>query len=342
VIEMLSEHTMQGFMQGYTLTGRSGLFPSYEAFLGIITTMMVQYAKFVKIAMSVPWRHPIPSLNYIESSTLWRQEHNGFSHQNPGFINSLINMKSSIARVYLPPDTNCLISTMNHALNSKNYINLIISSKNESNSWLNLEEAADHCRTGASIWKWAGNEEHGKIPDVVLACSGNEVTTETIAAAQLLKRHLPCLKTRVVNVTDLMILETEGLHPHGLSDDLFDALFTKDRPIIFNFHGYPSTVKQLMFERSNTKRITVLGYIEEGTTTTPFNMLVSNKASRFHVAIGAIKVVTPLNNEVAMRALSVIAEFQHQLRLHKEYIDKHNNDQPELADVMLTREQSKL
>jgi xylulose-5-phosphate/fructose-6-phosphate phosphoketolase len=263
---------------------------------------------------------------------LWRQEHNGFSHQNPGFINTLINMKSGIVRVYLPPDANTLVCTMNHCLRSKNYINLIVSTKNPSPCWLNMEEAIEHCRVGVSAWAWAGNGSED--PDVVLACSGNEVTTEVIAAAQLLKKHLPQLKTRVVNVSDIMILEAAGNHPHGLSENLFHAYFTKDKPVIFNFHGYPSVIKQLVFDRPGVHRFKVNGYIEEGTTTTPFNMLVSNKSSRFDVAIDAINSVLATNTSIALDAGNVIARFQHKLRLFKEYIAENNADPAELNDVM--------
>jgi len=311
VIEVLSEHTCQAMMQGYLLTGRFGLFPSYESFLGIVTTMMVQFAKFMKTSKEVPWRNPIPSFNYIETSTLWRQEHNGFSHQNPGFINTLINMKSSICRIYLPPDANCLVSTLNHCLSSSDHINLIISSKNENACWLSMEEAVKHCRTGASIWEWAGNEEENCEPDVVLVGIGNETTTEVIAAAQWLKKHVPSMKIRVVNVTDLMIFEIESEHPHGLTDSMFHALFTESKPCIINFHGYPSAVKQLLFGRKHTHRFCVLGYIEEGTTTTPFQMLLSNKVSRFHVAIQAIRMVTPYNMKVAKEAPTKIAELSN-------------------------------
>jgi len=322
-------------MQGYVLTGRFALFPSYEAFLGIVTTMMVQYGKFKKMSMQVPWRTPTPSINYIESSTLWRQEHNGFSHQNPGFINSLVNLKSSVVRIFLPPDDNCLISTVNHCLCSANRINLIISSKNENKHWLNMEDAKEHCRAGVSIWKWAGNEQDGVDPDIVLASAGNEVTTELIAAAQLLYEELPEVTVRVVNVTDLMVLDTESHHPHGLSNDLFQALFTSDKPVVFNFHGYPSVVKQLIFDRHVSGRFKILGYNEEGTTTTPFNMLMCNGASRYHVAIEAIKALVPRSKSVARLAGIKIANLQHKIRECKEFIHKNNTDPPHLIDIPL-------
>jgi len=337
VIEMLSEHTMQGFMQGYALTGRYGLFPSYEAFLGIITTMVIQYAKFQKLCFQLKWKHDNPAITYIESSTLWRQEHNGFSHQNPGFLNSLVNLKSSIVRIYLPPDTNCLISTMNHCLGSKNNVNLIISSKNENNNWLSMDDAVEHCRAGVSIWRWAGNESmDGRDPDIILVSSGNEVTTEIIAAAQILIKLFPNIITRVVNITDLMILEGDSEHPHGLSDELFNGLFPPNKPVIYNFHGYPSVVKQLVFSRKNSHDWLILGYQEEGTTTTPFNMQIVNETSRFHIAMLAIKKLSVDHKSVAEEAAVKIANIKHDLRLVKEYITETNTDPKELFDFRIT------
>jgi xylulose-5-phosphate/fructose-6-phosphate phosphoketolase len=333
VIEMLSEHNMQGFMQGYVLTGRFALFPSYEAFLGIITTMVEQFGKFKKICSKYSWKNATPSINYIESSTLWRQEHNGFSHQNPGFINSLVNLKSEMVRIFLPPDTNCLVSTLDHCLQSHNKINLIISAKNDNPNWLTMEEANDHCRAGASIWKWAGNEKDGREPDLVLACSGNEVTTETIAAAQLLKSLYPDISVRVVNVTDLMVLHTGIHHPHGLSDDLFNALFTRDKPVIYNFHGYPSVLKQLLFDRPLNSRFKILGYNEEGTTTTPFFMLLCNHTSRYDVAMEAIKSLVPLNPAVASTAGLQIAELGMAVKKVTLYINENNTDPEYLQKI---------
>jgi xylulose-5-phosphate/fructose-6-phosphate phosphoketolase len=334
VIEILSEHTCQAMMQGYTLTGRYGLFPSYEAFLGIVQTMMTQYAKFMKISKEVVFRNPLPAFTYIESSTLWRQEHNGFSHQNPGFINILMNMKSDLVRIYLPPDANTLVSTMNHCMKSKDYINLIVSSKNETSNWLSMKEAVEHCRAGASVWKWAGSEDTIGEPDVVLVGIGNEVTTEVVAAAQLLKKFVPAMKVRVVNITDLMILEQAGKHPHGLTDTMFNALFTTDKPVVINFHGYPSAVQQLLFGRKHVARFSIHGYMEEGTTTTPFHMLSANEASRFHLCIDAVKAVTPNLPAVAIDAPTLIADFQHKLREHNEYILQYNADPQELSQVM--------
>jgi len=294
VLEILSEHTCQGWMQGYTLTGRHSLFPSYEAFLGIIATMMDQYAKFMLMASRVNWRHPVPSLNYIETSTLWRQEHNGFSHQNPGFINTILNKKSSLLRVYLPPDANSLVSTLDHCFRSKNYVNLVIAGKTPLPQWLNMEDAVAHCRAGASVWEFASTN-NGVDPDVVLVGCGCETTVEVMAAASLLRKDLPQLKVRVVNVTDLLVLSTEHDHPHGLNTEMFEALFTPDRPVIFNFHGYPSAIKQLIFNRNNAQRFEIRGYIEEGTTTTPFDMCVQNETSRYHIAMSALRHGSKVN-----------------------------------------------
>lgn len=332
IIEMLSEHTLQGFLQGYTLTGRVGLFPSYESFLGIITTMMIQYAKFMKMSKETNWRMPIASLNYIETSTLWRQEHNGFSHQNPGFIDSLLGLKPDIVRVYLPPDANCFVCTMAHCLRSKNYINLMIGSKSPMPCWLSPEEAESHCIAGASVWKFASTDG-GVDPDVVLVGIGVEVTFEVVAAAAMLKKDLPQLRVRVVNVTDLMILGAPGTHPHALDQSAFISLFTEDKPIVFNFHGNPSSLKSLLFGREylTSKRVTIQGYIEEGTTTTPFAMLTSNNASRFDVAMNALKDVSRAEVRVGMHEW--MANYQHQKNKNDEYILEHGYDQKELTDV---------
>lgn len=325
VLEILSEHTCQGWMQGYVLTGRYGLFPSYEAFLGIIATMIDQYAKFIKMSKEFPWRLPVPSLNYIATSTLWRQEHNGFSHQNPSFINTLLNKKGETVRIYLPPDANCLISTMDHCLRSKDYVNLIISDKLEMPQWLTMDEAISHCRAGASIWKWASIED-GVDPDVVMVGLGDNVTAEVLAAAQLLREELPNLRLRIVNVTDLLVLESESLHPHGLDQEMFDILFTKDCPVIFNFHGYPSALKQLLFHRGDTQRFYIHGYREEGTTTTPFDMLVRNGTSRFHLANQAIRLACARNPDVSASAMEKISMFDYILKDHRCYIIKHGDD----------------
>ncbi|ORX75350.1 putative D-xylulose 5-phosphate/D-fructose 6-phosphate phosphoketolase [Basidiobolus meristosporus CBS 931.73] len=329
VSEVLSEHTCQGWMQGYTLTGRVSLFPSYETFLGIITTMMVQYAKFVKMAKETPWREPIGSLNYIETSTLWRQEHNGFSHQNPGFINSLISLKPSMIRIYLPPDANCLLSTLAHCLRSKEYINLMISGKHETPSWLTPEEADRHCIAGASVWKFASTDD-GVDPDVVLVGCGTEVTFEVIAAASMLRKDFPDLRVRVINVTDLMVLAGDGTHPHALSDKIFNSLFTTDKPIVFNFHGYSSVIKQLLYDRADTLgRVVIRGYNEEGTTTTPFRMLTANGVSRYDVAINALRMIAREVNPAKRFLADVhlhISQYQHEIRQHEKYIIEHGTD----------------
>ena len=325
VLEILSEHTCQGWMQGYALTGRYSLFPSYEAFLGIIATMVDQYAKFIKMSKEFPWRLPVPSLNYIATSTLWRQEHNGFSHQNPSFLNTLLNKKGETVRIYLPPDANCLISTMNHCLKAKNYVNLVISDKLDMPQWLTMDEAINHCRAGASIWKWASIDD-GVDPDVVMVGLGDNVMVEVLAAAQLLMEEVPALRLRVVNVTDLLVIESESLHPHGLGQEMFDALFTKNCPVIFNFHGYPSALKQLLFHRGDTQRFHINGYREEGTTTTPFDMLVRNRVSRFHLAMQAIRLACAKNPDVGASAMEKISMFEYLLRDHRRYIIEHGDD----------------
>lgn len=330
VLEVLSEHNCQGWMQGYVLTGRYGLFPSYEAFLGIITTMMDQYAKFIKISSEIPWRLPVPSLNYIASSTLWRQEHNGFSHQNPGFVNTLLNKKAETVRIYLPPDVNCFISTIDHCFRSKNYVNLVIAEKQNMPQWLTMEEAIAHCRAGASIWEWASIDK-GIDPDVVLVGLGDDVTLEIMAAAHALRLALPELRTRVINVTDLLTLENNSMHPHGMDKEMFNSLFTSDRPVIFNFHGYPSALKQLLFDRGDASRFHINGYMEEGTTTTPFDMAIRNKASRIHIMMQAIRAASYRNPRVAAKATSLISELEYKLRDHRAYILSHGQDPEEIT-----------
>ncbi|KAI9095256.1 phosphoketolase [Phlyctochytrium arcticum] len=334
VIEVLSEHQCQGWLQGYTLTGRVGLFPSYESFLPIVTTMVIQYAKFQKVARETSWRKDLASLNYIESSTLWRQEHNGYSHQNPSFIDTLINLKTNMVRIYLPPDANTLLSTIDHCLASKNYVNLIISSKQPMPVWLGIEEAVKHCRAGASIWRQYSSHE-GKDPDVVLVGIGNEMTFETVAAAALLKIEAPELRVRVVNVTDLMVLSMSGGHPHALSEEVFHSLFTKDKPIIINFHGYPALIRGLLFDRPHIAgRLKVNGYNEEGTTTTPFRMLTINGCSRYDLAIDALLAhakhgARDLDTDVHI----VVSEFRHRLRMHQHYIQEHGDDPDEVKTI---------
>lgn len=331
VLEILSEHTCQGWMQGYVLTGRYALFPSYEAFIGIIATMMDQYAKFIKTSHEIPWRLPVASLNYLATSTHWRQEHNGFSHQNPGFINTLLNKKGETVRVYLPPDANCLISTIDHCFRSTQYVNYVIASKNPMPQWLTMEEAVAHCRAGGSIWRWASTN-NGEYPDVVLVGIGDEVTVEVMAAADLLRRDLPEMNFRVVNITDLLILEKDSKHPHGMTQDMFEALLTPDRPVIINFHGYPSAVKQLLFYRGENERFHVNGYQEEGTTTTPFDIMIRNGTSRFHLANQAIQFAAKSNAKVAVKAVELMTYYSYRLRDHRKYIQNYGKDPEDIAD----------
>ncbi|KAG6333272.1 hypothetical protein ID866_5814 [Astraeus odoratus] len=332
VIEILSEHTCQGMLQGYTLTGRTALFPSYEAFLGIVQTMMVQYSKFVKMASETNWREDVGSVNYIETSTWARQEHNGFSHQNPSFIGAVLNLKSKIARVYLPPDANCFLSTIAHCLRSKNYINLMVGSKQPTSVWLTPEEADRHCIAGASVWKFASVDE-GVNPDVVLVGIGTEVTFEVVSAAALLRKHAPDLRVRVINVTDLMVLGPFGTHPHALSDEDFDTLFTADRTIIANFHGYALDIKGLVFGRPGIGRMRIDGYREEGTTTTPFDMMLCNETSRYHVAAKAVRAGALFNPKISTVAHEIATYFLHCAVKDKEYIYMHGHDPDGMFDT---------
>ncbi len=331
VLEILSEHTCQAWLQGYLLRGRYGMFPSYEAFLGIVTTMMDQYAKFIKFSKDFPWRLPVASLNYLESSTLWRQEHNGFSHQNPGFINSVLDQQAEYARVYLPPDANCLISTIYHCLQSTGYVNLVVANKNPMPQWLSMAEAIAHCRAGASVWSWASIDE-GVNPDIVLVGIGDSPTVEVLAAAHILRSEMPELRVRVVNVTDLLILEDKTGHPHGLNAEMFNALFTLDQPVIINFHGYPSVVKQLLFGRSNVGRFHINGYREEGTTTTPFDMHVRNRTSRYHLIMQAIELASAQNPRVAARAVSCVHHYEYVLQDHKRFIQENGDDPADITN----------
>jgi xylulose-5-phosphate/fructose-6-phosphate phosphoketolase len=319
VIEMLSEHTMQGFLQGYTLTGRTGIFPSYESFLGIIHTMMVQYSKFNKMARETSWRSDISSLNYIETSTWTRQEHNGFSHQNPSFIGAVLNLKPQAARVYLPPDANTFLSTIAHCLRSTNYVNLMVGSKQPQPVFLSVEEADKHCQAGASVWKFCSTDD-GLDPDVVLVGIGSELMFEVVVAASILRRKVPSLRVRVVNVTDLMILEAETLHPHSLTQADFNALFTEDRPVHFNYHGYSNEIKGLLFGRPNLDRVSIECYKEEGSTTTPFDMLLRNSVSRYHVMEAAIRGAAKHNKQVALDMPLLLGGIRHQITKVQEYI----------------------
>ncbi|RHZ74478.1 hypothetical protein CDV55_108697 [Aspergillus turcosus] len=325
VIEVLSEHMCQGFLQGYTLTGRTGIFPSYESFLGIVHTMMVQYAKFIKMALETMWHRDIASLNYIETSTWTRQEHNGFSHQNPSFIGAVLKLKPTAARVYLPPDANTFLTTLHHCLQSKNYINLMVGSKQPTPVYLTPEEAESHCRAGASIWRFCSTD-NGLDPDVVLVGIGVEVMFEVIVAAAILRKRCPELRVRVINVTDLMILENEGAHPHALTTEAFDNLFTYDKPIHFNYHGYATELQGLLFGRPRLERVTINGYMEEGSTTTPFDMMIVNKTSRFHVAQAALRGAARRNESVRIRQQELYTELNHNIVETKKYIIENRKD----------------
>src|SRR5881397_3309130 len=326
VMEMLSEHQCQGWLEGYLLTGRHGFFSCYEAFIHIIDSMFNQHAKWLKVCHHIPWRRPVASLNYLLSSHVWRQDHNGFSHQDPGFIDHIVNKKAEVVRIYLPPDANTLLSVTDHCLRSRNYINLVIAGKQPAPVWLTIDEAVKHCTAGIGIWEWASNDK-GDEPDVVMACCGDVPTLETLAAVDLFRQHLPTLKIRVINVVDLMKLQPPSEHPHGLSDRDFDALFTKDKPIIFAFHGYPWLIHRLTYRRSNHKNLHVRGYKEEGTTTTPFDMVVLNDLDRFHLAGDVIDRLPQLG----ARAAYFKQAIQERLIEHKEYITKHGDDIPEIA-----------
>jgi xylulose-5-phosphate/fructose-6-phosphate phosphoketolase len=333
LIEVLSEHQCQGFLQGYTLTGRSGVFPSYESFLGIIHTMMVQYSKFNKMARESNWRQDIASINYIETSTWTRQEHNGFSHQNPSFIGAVLNLKPAAARVYFPPDANTFLSTLDHCLKSKNYVNLMVGSKQPSPVFLSAEEAENHCRAGASVWRFASTDS-GLDPDVVLVGIGTEITFEVIAAAMLLKKKVPEMRVRVINVTDLMILGAESTHPHALTNDDFSALFTEDRPIHFNYHGYANELKGLLFGRPKLDRVSMASYMEEGSTTTPFNMMLLNETSRFHVAKAAVKGAAKRNDKVRLRQHELLSELDHEVRsITKTIIETKTGEYPQASEA---------
>ncbi len=328
VMEVLSEHSQQGWLEGYTLTGRHGVFATYEAFAMIVDSMVAQHAKWLETCRTaLPWRRPIPSLNYLLTSTCWRNDHNGFSHQGPGFIDMLLTKRGSISRIYLPPDANCLLSVADHCLRSRNYINLMIVDKQMHPVWLDIDAAREHCSRGASIWHWAGNDD-GNGPDIVLACAGDVATEETIAAAWLLRKYLPDMKIRVVNVVDLMTLFSPDRHPHGMDDDSFVELFTADKDVIFAFHGYPGAVHQVIHGRPDPDRFHVRGYVEEGTTTTPFDMLVLNRASRYHLCIEALRRA-PKHRE---RARELIAMTNDALDAHRKYIVEHLEDMPAVRD----------
>jgi xylulose-5-phosphate/fructose-6-phosphate phosphoketolase len=326
VVEMLSEHSCQGWLEGYLLTGRHGLFSCYEALIHIVASMFNQHAKWLKVSRGLPWRMPIASLNYLLTSHVWRQDHNGFSHQDPGFIDHVVNKKADVIRVYLPPDANTLLSVLDHCLRSRNYVNVVVAGKHKSPNWLNVEDAALHCRRGIGVWPWAGNDDDGE-PDVVLACAGDVPTVEVLAATELLRRYLPDVRARVVNVVDLMRLQHETEHPHGLSDRDFDALFTADKPVIFAYHGYPWLVHRLTYRRNNHRNIHVRGYKEEGTTTTPFDMLMMNDMDRFHLVIDVIDRVGGLGS----RGVAVRQEIVDRRAQARDYTRTHGEDHPDVA-----------
>jgi xylulose-5-phosphate/fructose-6-phosphate phosphoketolase len=327
VMEILSEHTCQGWLEGYLLTGRHGLFSCYEAFIHIVDSMFNQHAKWLKTCREIPWRRPIPSLNYLLTSHVWRQDHNGFSHQDPGFIDYVCNKKADIVRVYLPPDANSLLFVTDHCLRSWNRINVIVAGKQPAPQWLGIDEAIKHCTAGIGIWEWASNDR-GVEPDVVMACAGDVPTLETLAAVDLLRRHIPDLRIRVVNVVDLMTLQPHEEHPHGLTDHDFDALFTTDKPVIFAHHGYPWLIHRLTYRRTNHRNIHVRGYKEEGTTTTPFDMVVRNDLDRFHLASDVIDRLPRLGSLVAYAKQAL----RDKLIEHKAYIRQHGEDMPEVSE----------
>jgi xylulose-5-phosphate/fructose-6-phosphate phosphoketolase len=327
VMEVLSEHQCQGWLEGYLLTGRHGLFNCYEAFIHIIDSMFNQHAKWLKVTADIAWRRPIASLNYVLSSLVWRQDHNGFSHQDPGFIDHVVNKKAEHIRVYLPPDANTLLSVGDHCLRSRNYVNVIVAGKQAAPNWLSMDEAILHCSRGIGIWDFASNDEGGD-PDVVMACAGDIPTLETLAAVDILRRELPDLKVRVVNVVDLMRLQPESEHPHGLSDREFDSLFTDDRPIVFAYHGYPWLIHRLTYRRRNHGNLHVRGYKEEGTTTTPFDMVMLNDLDRFHLVIDVIDRVPGIADRAShlrQRMVDKRAECRAYTRLEGE-------DAPEIRD----------
>jgi xylulose-5-phosphate/fructose-6-phosphate phosphoketolase len=325
VMEVLSEHQCQGWLEGYLLTGRHGFFSCYEAFVHIIDSMFNQHAKWLKVCRHIPWRRPIASLNYLLSSHVWRQDHNGFSHQDPGFIDHVVNKKAEIIRVYLPPDANCLLSVTDHCLRSRNYVNVVVAGKQPAPVWLTMDQAIKHCTSGIGIWEWASNDEGGE-PDVVMACCGDVPTLETLAAVDLLRKHVPDLKIRVVNVVDLMKIQPREGHPHGLRNSEFDAIFTTDKPIIFAFHGYPWLIHRLAYRRTNHQNLHVRGYKEEGTTTTPFDMCVLNQLDRFSLVSEVINRVPKLGARAAYAQQTI----REKLLDHKNYITRYGDDLPEI------------
>jgi xylulose-5-phosphate/fructose-6-phosphate phosphoketolase len=327
VIEVLSEHLCQGWLEGYLLTGRHGLFNCYEAFIHIVDSMFNQHAKWLKVTRQIPWRRPIPSLNYLLSSHVWRQDHNGFSHQDPGFIDHVVNKKAEIIRVYLPPDANTLLSVADHCLRSRDYVNVVVAGKQPALDYFSMDDAIIHCTRGVGILEWASNDEEGE-PDVVLGCAGDIPTLETLAAAAVLRERLPNLKVRVVNVVDLMRLQPDTEHPHGLSDLEFDSLFTTSRPIVFAYHGYPWLIHRLTYRRRNHGNLHVRGYKEEGTTTTPFDMVMLNDLDRFHLVIDVIDRVPGLAEEAAR----LRQEMEENRLRYRAWTREHGEDHPDIRD----------
>jgi xylulose-5-phosphate/fructose-6-phosphate phosphoketolase len=327
VMEILSEHSCQGWLEGYLLTGRHGFFSCYEAFIHIVDSMFNQHAKWLKVCNEIPWRRPIASLNYLLTSHVWRQDHNGFSHQDPGFIDHVVNKKADVIRVYLPPDANTLLSVADHCLRSRNYVNVIVAGKQPGLQYLDMDAAIKHCTAGIGIWEWASNDRGGE-PDVVMVCAGDVPTLETLAAVSLLREHVPALKVRVVNVVNLMKLQPQSQHPHGLSDWEFDTLFTADKPIIFAFHGYPWLIHRLTYRRTNHGNLHVRGYKEEGTTTTPFDMVVRNDLDRFHLVGDVIDRVPGLQATAAYAKQTI----RDKLIEHRQYIEQYGEDMPEIRE----------
>lgn len=327
IMEVLSEHQCQGWLEGYLLTGRHGFFSCYEAFIHIVDSMFNQHAKWLKVCNEIPWRRSIASLNYFLSSHVWRQDHNGLSHQDPGFIDHVVNKKAEVIRVYLPPDANCLLTVTDHCLRSRNYVNVVVAGKQPSPQWLTMDQAIKHCTAGLSIWDWASSDQ-GHEPDVVMACCGDVPTMETLAAVDLIRQYLPSLKVRVINIVNLMRLQHQSDHPHGLSDHDFDVLFTKDKPVIFAFHGYPWLIHRLVYRRTNHSNFHVRGYNEEGTTTTPFDMVVLNKIDRFSLCASVIDRLPQLGSRAAYFKQAIMEKLID----HKEYIETYGDDMPEISD----------
>jgi xylulose-5-phosphate/fructose-6-phosphate phosphoketolase len=327
VMEVLSEHLCEGWLEGYLLTGRHGLFNSYEAFIHVVDSMFNQHAKWLESSRRIPWRRPVASLNYLLSSHVWRQDHNGFSHQDPGFLDHVVNKRAEVVRVYLPPDANTLLSVADHCLTSRDYVNVIVAGKQPALDYLTIDEAISHCTRGLGIWRWASTDE-GREPEVVLACCGDIPTLEALAAAAILRERLPELAVRLVNVVDLMRLQPDSIHPHGLEDRDFDALFTRDRPVVFAFHGYPSLVHRLTYRRANHANLHVHGYREEGTTTTPFDMVMLNDLDRFRLVIDVVDRVPGL-----ARTNGHLRQEMEEARLAaRAWTREHGEDPPEIRD----------